>query len=128
MKKENQKLYKAIEYWQDKRKQYSKKSILYFLLFFSILTSLGYTVDSIIIKEEMTNIELVKYCIYFVLIILTLYILSQLLNIAMKNLHLKELSHQKETSILSYLSLKKNHAEIKNKKEAQEFENSLIKA
>ena len=111
MKKENQKLHRAIEYWHNKTKKHTKKAILYFLLFFSILTTLGYTVDTITIKEEITNTELINYSIYLLLIIFTLYLAKRLLNIAMRNLHLKE-----------------NNAGLQNRQEIQQFEDNLIRA
>jgi len=124
---ENQKLYQLKKYWETKLKEHQKKAIHQFILFFTLLLLITYSVNSQLEKliSTINNTSIITYIILITVTILSLYITNKLLQSAFKNLDKKETADQKITMILSYLSLKENNQAINDRALTQEFEQNL---
>jgi len=126
---ENQKLYQVKTYWENKLKVHQKKAIKQFVLFFTLILLIIYSVNRQLEKLilTITNTQITTYIILATITIISIYLANRLLKSAYINLDKKETADQRITMILSYLALKKNKQALENEELAAEFEKNLTK-
>lgn len=126
----NQQLHFMRQHWQNKTKEYQRKANFLFLLFIGLLLLLAYGVSNLssdfTLSTEVNASQFLIYGFYFVLFTLGVWIARAILKNAFKNFYLKENAHEKETIILSYLSLKESGNGLRVSDHKIDFEKGLL--